>query len=573
MASSVIAPEVDVCLVGLGGVGGLAAYTLTRAGRRVVALEAGPPLDGREYVMDELHSSMVRNTWGAAKFNHEIPTWRPNAQTPIQPFTPSHGLMSNGVGGSSPAYGAISFRFHPDDFRVRTNTIARYGAGALPPGTDITDWPITYDEVEPYYDVVERLIGVAGQTGNLRGQTVPGGNPFEGPRAHPYPLPALRRSGLGELFSEKATQLGYHPFPVPAAIATEPYHGRHACTYCSFCSRLACHVGAKGDVRVTVLPHAMATGNLEIRTGCRVLQLVTNDHGEVIGVEYQGPSGRVLQPAGVVILSAFTFENVRLLLLSRSRRFPQGLGNNTGQVGKYFMPRQLPAVQGILEEHTTNRFIGPQAQAQAIDDWNADNFDHTGLGFIRGAYMAVHNTFPPITSSAVLPPGVRRWGRDYKHFLARDYNRIVTVVYMSEVLPYEANTLDLDPDARDSMGRPVLRITFDISDNERRATNFLQDKAAEILDRMGVRRVWRLPAFSCALSQHDVGGTRMGTDPLRSVVDSFGRVHEAPRVFVLSGSNFPTLPGLNPTLTIQALGIRTAAHIAGTTLDALEPHP
>ncbi len=567
MGSRTIAPEVDVCLVGLGGAGGVAAYALTRAGRRVVALEAGPPLTGREYVMDELHSSMVRNTWGASKFNHEIPTWRPNARSPIQPVTPAHGLLSNGVGGSSPAYGGISFRFHPDDLCVRTNTLKRYGRAALPPGTDITDWPLTYDELEPYYDAVERLIGVAGQAGNLRGQMVPGGNPFEGPRAHPYPLPPLRRSGLGELFCETATKAGYHPFPVPAAILTEPYGGRQACTYCSFCSRMACHVSAKGDVRVTVLPHALATGNLEIRTGCRVLQVVANDDGEVIGVEYQGPNGRVLQPAGIVILAAFTFENVRLLLLSRSRQFPHGLGNNAGQVGRYFMTRQLPMVQGILEDHTTNRFTGPQAQAQAIDDWNADNFDHSGLGFIRGAYLAVHNTFPPITSSAVLPPGVRRWGHEYKQFLARHYNRIVTITLMSEVLPYDANFLDLDQAVCDSLGRPVVRITFDVYDNERCTTNFLQDKAVELLNAMGARRVWRFPAFSCAISQHDVGGTRMGTDPRRSVVDSFGRLHEAPRVFVLSGSVFPTLSGLNPTLTIQALALRSATHIAQTTLE------
>ncbi len=557
--------EVDICIVGLGGAGAIAAYGLAAAGRQVLALEAGPARTGREYVMDELESSMVRNPWGATKFNQEVPTWRRNASS-SRSRTPYTQRMANGVGGSSLAYATISFRYHPDDFRVQTTTLGRYGPEALPQGTDVTDWPLSYDDLEPYYDMLEQLLGVSGLAGNLRGRPQAGGNPFEGPRQRPYPLPPLRTSGLGMLFHEAAANAGYHPFPIPAAILSEPYDGRMACTYCSFCTRQGCHVGAKGNTLVTVLPRALATGHLEVRTGCRVLRVTMDERGEATGVEYLGPDGIGFQPARVVILASYTFENVRLLLLSRSPRFPNGLGNNAGQVGRYYMARQTLSVSGIFGGRRLNRFTGPSAQGQTIDDFNADNFDHTGLGFIGGGRITAPNGFPPIVNSLIVPPDVPRWGRAYKAFLARYYNSIATLTVDAETLPYEANFLDLDPEVRDPLGVPVVRITFDIHDNERRALTFLQDRAGPLLTDMGAERTWRTPISVHAFTTHDVGGTRMGTDPSRSVVDSYCRIHDAPNVFVLGGSTFPTQSGLNPTLTMQALALRTTMHIAGTGL-------
>ena len=452
--------EADVCIVGLGGVGAMAAAALAAAGRRVLALEAGPARTGREYVMDEIESSMVRNTWGAAKFNHEIPTWRPNALSATRP-TPYTQRMANGVGGSSLAYAMISFRYHPDDFRVRSATLARYGAEALPAGTDLTDWPVTYEDLEPYYDLAEVLLGVSGRAGNLRGERLAGGNPFEGPRRHEYPLPPLRTSGLGMLFRDAATRAGYHPFPMPAAILSQPYRGRAACTYCSFCSRQGCHVGAKGSTFATVLPPALASGRLEIRTECRAMRVTTDERGIATGVEYLTHDGMHFQPAHVVVLAAYTFENVRLLLLSRGPCCPAGLGNNAGQVGRYYMARQLRAVSGMFGRHRLNRFIGSSAQGHTIDDFNADHFDHTGLGFIRGGRITMPNNFVPIVNSATIPPDVPRWGSAHKAFLVHAYHHIATATVDAETLPYDANTLDVDPRARDSRGIPVIRVTFD----------------------------------------------------------------------------------------------------------------
>jgi gluconate 2-dehydrogenase alpha chain len=560
--------ETDVCLVGLGGTGGMAAAALTAAGMHVVALEAGPPRTGREHLMDEIASSNARNVWGAAKFNHEIPTWRPNATSDRRP-TPHTQRLANGVGGSSLVYGAISFRFHPDDFRARSNTVARYGTAALPPGSALVDWPLGYDDLEPYYDLTERLVGVSGLAGNVGGALLPGGNPFEGPRRRPYPLPPLRASGLGQLFRDAALREGYHPFPVPATILTEPYDGRAACTYCSFCNRLACHVNAKGSTLVTLLPRALATGRLEIRTGCRALRVVSDGRGVATGVEYAASDGVHVQPAHIVILATYSYENVRLLLLSQSTRFPNGLGNNAGQVGRYYMARQHLPVFGTFERHELNSFAGPAAQGFTIDDLNANNFDHAGAGFVRGGRIAVVHQFPPIESTVIVPPDVPRWGRAYKAHVARYYRRTAVLTVGAETLPYEANFLDLDPDVRDPFGRPVIRITFDTYDNERRLLSYLQDRAVRLLEGMGADRVWRAGLHVEAMGVHDVGGARMGVDPARSVVDGVGRLHEAPNVYVLGGATLPTHGGLNPTLTLQALALRTAAHIAGVSPEAL----
>ena len=568
MGDAPIRKEVDVCVVGLGGTGAMLAHVLAARGRDVVALEAGPMRGPDAFVMDEIMSTAVRNAWGEPKFNHEVPTWRPDAKSAAR-RAPGNSYLANGVGGSTVPYGATSHRFHPDDFAVRTNTVARYGASVLPEGSEVTDWPLSYNDLEPYYDLAERLLGVSGQAGNLQGVRAPGGNPFEGARHRDFPRPPLRPFALGRMFAESASRLGYHPFPIPVAILSEPYHGRQACTYCSYC-HLSCHVGAKGSVLATVIRPALDTGRLEIRAGCRVLSLAVDDRGGVFGVEYLGPEGRTIQPAGTVVLAGYTFENVRLLLLSRSRHYPQGVGNGSGQVGRYFMARQQPFVWGVFEGHRLNRFTGPGGQGHAIDDFNADNFDHTGLGFIRGAKLWVNNGFLPIAnSSRVLPPGTPRWGRRYKEFICEHGNSLGELRIMPEILPYADNYIDLDPETTDNLGVPVVRITFDIHENENRMMGFFQDRAEELLDQMGATRIWRTGFFQGVHNGHEFGGARMGEDPAVSVVDGFGSVHEAKNVYVLGGAILPTMPGLNPTLTLQALALRTAAHIAGVETENL----
>lgn len=550
-------PDADVVIVGGGFTGSFMAHRLTRQGLRVVMLEAGSSRHGREHVMDELSATAFRNEGGAEKFNSEVPTWRLNPQSPAQPATMSQGLETQ-LGGNSVAWGAVAMRFYEDDFAIWSKTVEKYGAERLPDGHAVADWPLSYRDLEPYYEDAEELLGVSGHAGGPRDAGRTRGNPFEAPRRKPYPMPALRTSGLGARFAEASTRLGYHPFPLPAAILTAPHKGRHACTYCSFCSRFGCHVDAKASAQNTVLPDALATGLLTIVTGARVTEIVTQE-GRAIGARYRLNDGtEQVQTARQVIVATYAFENTRLLLLSRDADHPQGLGNNRGQVGRYYMTRQQPSVYAAFGGEPINRFIGPTAQAQAIADLSCDHFDHTDTPFVRGGRIAVFNQYLPIEASGVLPPDVPRYGRAWRDFFVSSYNSTAMLFLDPEILPSQNNRLDLDETQTDDLGRPVVRITFDIGDNEKKMIPWLQDRAEEIAREMGAARIWKRPALTGPISTHDTGGTRMGHDPENSVTDGFGRVHDTKGLTVVGGSSFVSLPPVNPALTILALSLRAA---------------
>ena len=552
--------EADVVIVGGGAVGGFLARQLVLGGLRVVMLEAGPTRTGREHRMDELSATAFRNQGGAAKFNREVPTWRRHAGERATRAIRSQGLET-ALGGNSVAWGAVAMRFHEDDFSIRSATIARYGSQRVPPGTSLADWPLSYPDLAPWYDEAEALLGVSGQawTGPGPGSA---GNPFEAPRSAGYAMPPLRTSGLGHLFAEAARAAGHHPFPLPAAILTEPYRGRAACTYCSFCSRFGCHVDAKASAQNTVLPEALATGRLQLVTGARVLRILTDEAGRATGVAFLQPDGTErVQRGGTIVLATYTFENVRLLMRSGNGRHRCGLGNQTGQLGLHYMTRQQPSVFGVFAGRDLNRFTGPTAQAMAIADLSADNFDHGDLDFIRGGRIAAFNQYLPAEASGILPPDVPRWGAPWRDFFVDAYRRTAMLFIDPEILPYATNRLDLDPDTLDDLGQPVTRITFDIYDNERRLMSFLQERADLLLQSMGATRIWRRPHLTGPISTHDVGGTRMGHDPQASVVDGFGRVHDTPGLVVLGGSTFVSLPAVNPFLTILALALRAGDKI------------
>jgi gluconate 2-dehydrogenase alpha chain len=559
------AGQPDVIVVGLGPAGATAAYALCAAGMRVVALEAGPHRTKAEYRLDELTESVFQRARLGPKFNQELQTWRPHADAPTKPALYSLGKMNNGVGGTV-VYSAWLRRYLPDDFRRRSKTIARYGEDALPEGSSIVDWPISYDDLEPYYTAVEQITGVAGIPGNIRGEPVKGGNPFEGYRSEGYPLPPLRTAGLSELFREACEVSGYHPYPVPAGINSIAHGGRPACTYCGYNAFFGCHNGAKSTVDLTFIPKAVETGNLEIRTESRVLCVTTDGKGRASGVDYMDAEGNLTHlDAPIVVLAAYTFENVRLLLLSKSDQFPNGLANGHGQVGKYFAPKQLPRVLGILPDRTVNRFTGPSAQGMLIDDFLSDNFDHTGLGFIGGASLGVIQQSQPISiAKDTLPPDVPSWGRGYKAHLVKNWNSYFAIEAQPEGLMYESNFLDLDPLARDrsGLGLPVIRITFQQYRNELAVIDFVRTKSVDLLKKMGVEKIWTGPTLTGVGSSHDLGGLRMGVDENTSVVNADLMTHEVPNLYVMSGAVFPSCPGINPTLTIQALCWRAADTLA-----------
>lgn len=545
----------DVVLVGVGAVGALVARILARAGLQVVGLEAGPWRTKRDFVPDELGSSYYCRGGMGPKFLSETPRWRTKEDEPTREATYTLGRMMNGIGGSVIHWGGALRRCHPHHFKYLTHVRDSFGEGALPEGHTLADWPVTYDDLEPYYTELEYLIGVAGDersSPSLR-------------RSKPYPLPPLRPFRMAEAFRTATEAMGLHPYPTPVAVNSEPYNGFPATTYCAWSGGFGPFNDERWHPGLTWVPEALDSGNFDLRTHCRVLRVLTDGDGYASGVEYLDAGGTArVQEARTVILCGYTLENVRLLLLSGDGKHQDGLGNNTAQVGKNFMTKMWADVQGFIPDTVFNAHTGPAAQMWGLDDFVAEGFDSAAHGFIGGATPNIENQRLPIQiSRESLPSDSQSWGREYKDHI-RGWQHICAVRLQPDALPYHANYLDLDPRYRDrsGLGLPVLRITYDLQENEHRMSAFMETKAEEILREMGATKTWRGKRFGGVMSSHELGGCRMGEDPETSVVDPTLRAHDTPGLYVFGGAVFPTCHGVNPTLTMWALCYRAAEQLA-----------
>lgn len=577
-------PEVDVVTLGAGWTAGILAQILTAEGRSVVSIEQGPERwtdPDFQHNHDSLHyrqrkammHDISKETW----------TWRPKVRAralPMRQFGSFH--PGQGLGGAGVHWAAETWRFYPTDFTYRSHHVERYGEDRLPEGSTVQDWGITYDELEPYYDRYEWDVGVSGDAGNVRGEIQDRGNPFEGPRSRGYPLPPLARSIAAAEFSSAATELGLHPFRQPSSILSEAYtdmsgRTRSGCLYCGFCTRYGCEVDAKASALVSHIPMALATGNYTVRTGCKVRRVEVDRDGRAVGLRYVDPAGREhLQPARAVILSGYTLNNVRMMLLSRSEAHPDGVGNDRGRVGRNYTYQLLgtPAT-GRFEGRRFQQYMGNACVQDAMHDFNADNFDHGDLDFIGGASVtAGAGEREPLTSvgGVVLGDG-RNWGRNWKDAL-REWDSIFGIGIQGESLPYEDHFLDLDPTYTDDLGDPLLRITYDFRDNDRALYRYLAERCIEIMRAIGpteISTTEELDPYSIApyQSTHNTGGAIMGTDPSTSVTDTYGRVWDTPNLFVTGAALYPQNPGANPTGTLVALAYRTGEYLARTDLDAL----
>ena len=561
MATSLSAT--DVVIIGLGAAGGVAALPLARAGMDVIGIEAGSWLTARDFPPDELRNNIRGWPQSVQKANNEIPTHRPNASAPYSPRPTVHPMM-NAVGGTSVHYWAQSWRLNPWDFKVVSETTRRYGAQRIPKGSTVEDWPFGLEDLEPHYDIVEREIGVSGQAGNISGTIDRRGNIFEGPRKREFPMPPLRGTGFTDMMADAARTLGWHGFPGPAAINSQPYEGRPGCFYHGYCARGGCPIHAKSSTTVSTIPKAQATGRLQVVTQATVTRVDVDERtGRVAGVTYLKGGEEYFQPALVVLLASYTYENVRLLLLSKSRPFPNGLSNNAGQVGRHYFSHFQSATVSALFPSNLNNWYGLPAQGTAVDNWADDNFDHAGLDFIGGGNLWIYSDRRPIQAANMNTfDKAPNWGSAWKSFIRENADRWNTAYIQKTTLPYEDNILDLDPVVKDPLGFPVIRITAEFKDNELKIGAFTQDKMEQWYREAGAIAIERLPPGIMGPSTHAYGGTRMGDNRETNVVDRFGLSHEVPNLGVLGASVMGTSGARNPTLTVQALAWRTADHLA-----------
>jgi choline dehydrogenase-like flavoprotein len=528
----------DFLVIGSGAAGGVVAKELSTAGFSVVVLEQGPYWRETDYSHDEIKYTFQAGLTNDTKL--QPITFRKNEDEPAKETKAiEYGRQ---VGGGSVHFTANYWRFHESDFHERS----LYGEI---PGTSFADWPIAYADLEPYYTKAEYDLGISGMAG---------ANPFEAPRSKPYPLPPLPVKSSGALFERATKQLGLHPFPAPMAILSRPYRGRSACVNCGFCESFGCDVRAKSSTLVSVIPIAEKTGRCEIRPNSYVRKIVTNARGRVTGAVYfDAQKKEVLQRAKAVVVCANGVESAKLLLLSKSNQFPNGLANSSGLVGRNLM-WDNGSFASALFEHPLNEFKGIQVTRLIHDYYRAD----PKRGFYGGGGIdARFNFYPAGFALFGMPPDAPKWGAEYKKMLATYFVRTMSMLAHSTSLPMEKNTVTLDPEKRDAWGLPAVRITYDPHPDDIANMKWLLEREYEIFEAMGAKKMWAQPVEMFSTNRHLMGTCRMGSDPKKSVVDPHSRTHDVRNLFVVDGSNFVTCARQQPTATIQALAYRAADHM------------
>lgn len=539
----------DVIIVGSGAGGGSLALALSRAGLRVLVLEKGPRYERQDYRHDELLLTTTPD------FFIPSPALDPHVlvdetASTAEPRRTSLGWLACCVGGGTVRMGGSCYRFHPDDFQVRT----RFG-----PLEEIEDWPYTYAELEPYYSTAEWEVGVSGRPGN---------SPYERPRSRPYPMPPLDAHPLATLLDRACQNLGYHAFTTPRAINSRAYGGRPACMYCTACGGYGCPVGARGSAQETLIARAERTGRCEVRANSMVREVLLGRNGGVTGCVYLDHAGAEhLVRASVVCVCCSAVESARLLLLSQSPQFPDGLGNRSGLVGRHLQFKiASTAIGRFWREHhgqwsldDPNPFLG-----RSVGD--LERMPAGAAMYAKGGVLRfdMERALPIRTAQRLAMGSTGRWlwGEPLKQRLKGHFwhHRDIEVEVFQDFVPNGRTFVDLDPLITDRWGLPAARIHLAHPDHHRTAARWLLTRGMEILDEMGADEL--ITAGIGYVNPFLIHGTcRAGTDPGASVLDAFCRAHEVPNLFVVDGSYMPTSGAVPSTLTIIANGFRTADFI------------
>lgn len=559
----------DAVIIGSGAGGSAAAYVLTSAGLSVLILEAGdnnfPGLDDPtpgmpvpRYANDELKGSI-------RLFDRQDPvveprTFRASASAPAQP-NEDVNTLNRTVGGTTVHADMKYPRFNAVDFRLAS---ALADAGRSVPGASFVDWPLDYDELEPWYCEAETITGVAGEDG---------ADPFASYRSKPYPLPPSPEMYVGRLLAEGARRAGWTPFNYPAAINSRPYPAapaalqRPPCVNCGFCSGFGCPNNAKSSAAVTTLRAALLSGRCQLRFNCHVRRLVAGGAGRITAVEYIDPDGAVRSAAGDhVILAASAMESARLVLLS-------DLALAAGpafHLGRHMLFHYQTIGVGIFRQ----RVHGERGQSvtNGLSDFRGVNEGGTALhpdGRPLGGIVEFGTSSEPlgnaksqlqaldIAANVRSPIGLKQLMVESPF-----HAHIAVLIMQAEDAPHPDNRVDLDPSVRDVHGLPVVRLTYAIGEFERQAANFYKPKLVEIARLAGAQFGFVDPTAGAPRTRHVLGGLRMGAAPADSVCDAFGRLHGFDNLYCMDGGVMPTGSGYNPTLTLIALALRAAANIA-----------
>ncbi len=543
----------DVVIVGSGAGGGASAWALSRRGIRALVLEAGPFYDpASDYLLDRSSWEQVRfpdkarhrggYTFGPMQELEE--RWRDlcswnhisGLSNPVGYRMGWRYQHVRAVGGTTLHFSGEAHRLHPAAFKLKS----RFGVGA--------DWPLDYAELEPFYCEVERVIGVSG----------PADDPVRW-RSQPYPLPAHPLSYASSKIAAGCQKLGLSWVPNSLAILSAPYDGRPGCNYCANCNR-GCPRKDKGSVDVTFMRRALATGYCTVRAECPVIRIEAGPDDRVSQVLYVDAQGKTQAVSGrVVIVACGAVETPRLLLASAGPHAPQGLANESGQVGRHFM-ETLAWFSSGLHREPLDSFRGLPSDSICWDFNAPDAIAGVMGGCVFSPGTAEADLLGPINYARRVVAG---WGREHKAGMRRSFGRALTVKAIGECLPHEGSYIDLDPRMKDEFGVPLARIHSYLDEMALSRLRFMAQKAREILLASGVEKIFEeAGTYDFFISSHVFGTCRMGEDPEESVVDRFCCSHRWRNLFIVDASVFPSSGGGEaPSLTIEALALRTAAHI------------
>lgn len=533
---------VDVVVVGVGATGGTVAKVLSEAGLSVVGIERGPWLRPQEHFSGDEVKFVNR------EYLSPDPLLSPRtlrhdetAQAEIFPFSPAPQM----VGGGTVHWAGWLPRPMPSDFRQ----LSLHGPID---GADLADWPITYDDLEPYLTKVEWEFGCAG---------LMGANKYEPHRSKGYPTPPLPPTAFGIKFYEACEKLGINGFPLPHALVTTPHKGRNPANHTGFWNQYGDPTTMRSTTLTSFVPEALATGRFELRPDCYVREVTVAADGRAKGVLYIDQDGHeVEQEASVVVLCQGAIESARLLLLSTSSHFPDGLANSSGLVGRMATFHEVLYAVGLFDAAVHDPLYGFSGNFISGGTFEFYETDES-RGHVGGCLVATMQACQPINW---ILPGRPAWGQAAKAVDREYYNHAMVMGLILHDMPVFSNRVDLDPTVKDAWGLAVARITHQPHPNDVHMADWQVAKNIEILEAAGARTT--IPSrleHSTGNTCHQHGTARMGTDPATSVLNPWCRAHDVENLYVLDGSCFPTSTGVNPTLTMMANAWRCSEYIAG----------